>query len=43
MTHHDPSDSDDFLDGMLADARSMVPQSSGLKVFAAAEREKIFF
>lgn len=43
MTHHDPSHSDDFLDGMLADARSMVPQSSRLKVFTATEREKIFF
>jgi hypothetical protein len=41
MTHHDPSHNDHFLDGMLADARAMIPDSSPLKVFAATEREKI--
>jgi phosphoribosyl 1,2-cyclic phosphodiesterase len=41
MTHHDPSHTDHFMDGMLADARAMVPASSHLKVFAATEREKI--
>jgi phosphoribosyl 1,2-cyclic phosphodiesterase len=43
MTHHDPSHNDDFIDRMLVDARNMVPKSSGLQVFAATEREKIFF
>jgi phosphoribosyl 1,2-cyclic phosphodiesterase len=43
MTHHDPSHSDDFIDGMLADARHMVPKSNDLKIFAATEREKIPF
>lgn len=43
MTHHDPSHNDDFIDGMLADARKMVPLSSHLKVFSATEREKISF
>jgi hypothetical protein len=43
MTHHDPSHNDDFIDGMLADARKMVPLSSHLEVFSATEREKISF
>jgi hypothetical protein len=43
MTHHDPSHNDAFIDGMLADARNMIPKSSDLKIFAAAEREKISF
>ena len=41
LTHHDPSHTDHFMDGMLAEARSMVPASSPLKVFAAIEREKV--
>jgi len=43
MTHHDPSHNDAFIDGMLADARNMLPKSSDLKIYAATEREKIFF
>lgn len=41
MTHHDPSHNDLFMDGMLADARSMIPDSSPLKIFLATECEKI--
>lgn len=42
-THHDPAHNDDFIDAMLADARSIVPESSRLEIHGATEREKILF